>query len=159
MAILLLYLIALFPLTVDVYRFDDGYAELWYEIPVAQMLSGNDYSQQDTVFLQYTYRLDVYHIADNDSATITGVKGAAISPGCQNDYFVDYVPLHLYPGVFRYDLHISSGTGVFVFRNCSGAARDVSSCNDAAQAADKPGAGLSSMRMLAFSDRVHASAR
>lgn len=117
MAVLLLCLISLFPLTVDVYRFNDGYAELWYEIPVAQMLSENDYSQQDTVFLQYTYRLGVHHIADNDSATITGAKGASVSPGCQNDYFVDYIPLHLYPGTFRYDLHISSGTGVFVFRN------------------------------------------
>ncbi len=117
MAVLLLCLISLFPLTVDVYRFGDGYAELWYEIPVAQMLSKDDYSQLDTVFLQYTYRLGVHHIADRDSATIAGVKGAAISSGSQNDYFVDYIPLHLYPGTFRYDLQISCGAGVFVYRN------------------------------------------
>jgi hypothetical protein len=117
MTLFLLCLISLFPLTVDVYRFDDGYAELWYEIPVAQMLSQDYYPRQDTLFHQYTYRLNVYHIEENDSATITGVKGASIAPGCQDDYFIDYIPLHLYTGTFRYDLHISSGPSVFVYRN------------------------------------------
>lgn len=117
MALFLLYVISFFPLTVDVYRFDDGYAELWYEIPVAQMLSQDEYTQQDTLFQQYTYRLGIYHIEEYDSAAISGVKGASIAPGCHDDYFIDYIPLHLYPGSFRYDLHISSGTGVFVYRN------------------------------------------
>lgn len=116
MALFLLCLISVFPLTVDVYRFDDGYTELWYEIPVAQLVSPDENARQDTLFCQYTYRLDVYHVEENDSATIAGVKGASVAPGSLGDHFIDHIPLHLYPGTFRYDLHITSGTGVFVYR-------------------------------------------
>jgi hypothetical protein len=117
MTLFLLCLLSVFPLTVDVYRFDDGYTELWYEVPVAQLVLPDNNTRQDTLFCQYTYRLDVYHVEENDSATVSGVKGASIVPGSTGEHFIDHIPLHLYPGTFRYDLRITSGAGVFVYRN------------------------------------------
>jgi len=108
--ILLLSFIATFPLILDCYRFENNYVEVWYRIPVSLLFSPNELesAEENTVLKKYSYRFDIYDKMMNDSAYIEGIKGAHITSDQQNSYFIDYLPVYLYPGNFCYRFLIES---------------------------------------------------
>ena len=111
MEIILLELISTLSLTVNCYRFEAGYVEVWYQIPISQIFSPQELKStaKDTIFIKYSYRFDIYDENKKDSSYIEGIKGTYITPKQQKDYFIDYLPVSLYPGVFSYRLEIRSG--------------------------------------------------
>jgi GWxTD domain-containing protein len=103
---LLLSLFSFFPVSVDCYRFDGGYVEVWYQIPIRQVYISQYHESQDTTFIQYSYRFTIYEEHHQDSSSTTGVKGTYITPPQQEGHLVDYIPITLYPGTFHYFLEI-----------------------------------------------------
>jgi GWxTD domain-containing protein len=103
---LLLSLLSFFQVSVDCYRFDEGYVEVWYQIPLCEAYTFPQHKSHDTTFIQYFYRFTVYEEHRHDSSSTTGVKGAHITPAQQEGYLIDYIPISLYPGTFHYLLEI-----------------------------------------------------
>jgi GWxTD domain-containing protein len=103
----------------EVYRFDDTALELWYQIPVAQLLDTNVMtgSTGDTVIAQYEYRLQVTSQDGSDSGMTEGKKNVAIvATGAPEEWLVtDYLPLTLYPGRFKIALLICAETDTGVY--------------------------------------------
>ncbi len=108
--IILLSLITTFPLTVDSYRFENSYVEIWYRIPVGMFYVPDELQliDKDAVLKKYLYHFSIFDKIMNDSAYIEGIKGAHITPDKQKSYFLDYLPVHLYPGDFCYRFVIES---------------------------------------------------
>ena len=94
-------------LEVGVYRFDEGYVEFWYQLPIAALIDSQDVSaRMDSVNATYSYS---FHIRDDegvDSAVIAGSKDVLIYQEDWQDLIVDYLPLYLYSGRFKYDFRV-----------------------------------------------------
>ncbi len=105
------YFIFIAAIDINVYRFAENYVEFWYQIPVNQVFALDELNaaKEDTIFKEYSYRLDIYNIADDDSGYFEGTKGALVIPEQRHDYFIDYIPAYLYPGEFLYTLAIETG--------------------------------------------------
>ena len=110
MGFILISIIFTSPLTVDYYRFEGGYAEVWYQISVQSLFTPAELqlTPSKTIFKRYTFRFDVYNEEKGDSAHIDGMKGVEVSPGQQKNYLIDFLPINLYPGRFSYNLKIES---------------------------------------------------
>jgi len=91
---------------IELYRFADNYVEFWYQISINP--AAEEQTVQDSVFKEYTYRLEIHNTQCSDSGVIDGEKGAFLFPSLdQNEvYFIDYIPVYLYPGIFEYKLKI-----------------------------------------------------
>ncbi|MGB3477595.1 MAG: GWxTD domain-containing protein [bacterium] len=96
--------------TVDHYRFQDGYTELWYQLSISDILTYNEQVlvQKSTILKEFSYRLGIYDDVKKDSAFIEGTKGAYITRGQQTGYFIDHIPVYLYPGNFSYCFTVES---------------------------------------------------
>jgi hypothetical protein len=68
---LLLQLLSMVSLSHTVYRFEN-YVELWYQIPVRDMVSEEAFMSSPTVFVSYEYKLDVRAEAMADEALKQG---------------------------------------------------------------------------------------
>lgn len=108
----ILSVITTFQFTMNIYRFEGNYVEAWYQVPLSQIISPEESlsTLKDTIFKKYSYCLNIYSREKRDSARIEGVKGAYVSSVQQTDYFIDYIPLYLYPGNFSYRFIIESGS-------------------------------------------------
>jgi len=104
------FLISLTNLDTDCYRFDEGYAEFWYKIPLSEIFSFDAlFSVKDSIMKKYTYRFAIYSETGKDSVILEGIKGAIIKAERSGDYIIDHIPLYLYPGRFFYQFELSSG--------------------------------------------------
>jgi GWxTD domain-containing protein len=103
---LLLSLLSFLQVSAECFRFDEGYAEVWYQIPIRQAYVFSQHESHDTIFIQYSYRFTVYEEHHQDSSSTTGVKGTYITPAQQEGHLIDYIPITLYPGTFHYLLEI-----------------------------------------------------
>jgi len=94
-------------LNCNCYRFDQGYAELWYTIPTADIFSIDELDKsKNTISKKYSYRLIVSSQTGNDSATHTGIKSAEVNAEQHDDQIMDYIPIYLNSGSFIYQLEI-----------------------------------------------------
>jgi len=106
-------------------RFAEGYTEFWYQVDITSDLSVTKEKQPeaDSIFVTYQYQLFVQHIDHTDSGMVEGTKGAVIKGDQKEVYFIDFVPIYLYPGRFRYIFTISSeswicsDTGTVIINN------------------------------------------
>jgi GWxTD domain-containing protein len=103
---LVLSLLSFFQVLVDCYRFDEGYVEVWYQIPLAETYAFSQHEFHDTTFIHYVYRFTMYEVHGQDSSSTTGVKGAYITAAQREGYLIDYIPITLYPGTFHYVLEV-----------------------------------------------------
>uniref|UniRef100_A0A7C4TFG0 GWxTD domain-containing protein n=1 Tax=candidate division WOR-3 bacterium TaxID=2052148 RepID=A0A7C4TFG0_UNCW3 len=107
---LIFLLISLIRLETDCYRFNEGYVELWYRIPLSDICSSTELtSGGDSIVKSYTYRLFIYESSKKDSAISEGVKQAIVKSENPGDYIIDCVPIYLYPGKFFYQIDLHSG--------------------------------------------------
>lgn len=91
------------------YRFDQGYCELWYTIPTADIFSLDELNPaSEKISKVYRYRLVVYPANAADSAVHEGFKYATVDRSQKKDMVMDYIPIFLFPGVFSYRLEINS---------------------------------------------------
>ncbi len=86
--------------------------ELWFQLPLASFvdtlqLRGLD----DTVFGICSYNFDIHNVDGSDSAFQQEEKEIVVRKGEESDYFIDYIPLSLYPGRFAYTLNINAKDG------------------------------------------------
>ncbi len=96
------------------FLFPQGYVELWYEVPANALFHTEIDLSADSVIKKYRYQLRVYSKSTNDSAVKEGIKLGKMKKGKQQELMIDYLPLHLYPGCFAYELKITSGGEVFI---------------------------------------------
>ncbi|MGQ9847574.1 MAG: GWxTD domain-containing protein [Bacteroidales bacterium] len=110
MIILGLMVITFMHFDVAIYRFKDGYSEIWYQIPVSQIFSLEELSSvaKDSIFKKYYYCINVYDVLKQDSSFFEGMKGGFVHIKQKEDYFIDYIPVYLYPGKFSYRLTIGT---------------------------------------------------
>jgi GWxTD domain-containing protein len=109
MDLLLLYIVPALTLNCEVYRFDQGYSEVWYTLPAADIFSFEELeSAGPTVTKKYHYRLVVHSRSSADSAVHEGMKGAAVDPTRKSDYLIDFIPVFLSAGQYRYRLDIDA---------------------------------------------------
>lgn len=110
MIILVLMVITLMHYDVECYRFEDGYSEIWYQIPVSHIFSLEELSSatKDSISKKYYYRVKIYDMVKQDSSFFEGTKGKFIHIKQKDDYFIDFIPVYLYPGNFSYRLTIGS---------------------------------------------------
>lgn len=92
----------------NLYKFDEGYCECWYKIPVSDIFSMDEVDKnKDTLVKQYSYKITIY--AGKDSIFREGIKRAMVTSKQNSDYILDYFPLYLTEGNFSYRLSISCG--------------------------------------------------
>lgn len=103
---LIVLFIQMLTIACDYYRFDHGYVEFWYQIPLSNIFSS---ITEETITKRYAYRIVVYSQAGQDSIVKEGIKGAQVGDERWGDYIIDYFPLSLFPGKFTYQLKVSSG--------------------------------------------------
>ena len=109
MGILLLYVLPALTLNCEVYRFDQGYSEIWYTLPAADIFSFEELqSAKPSVTKKYHYRLVVRSRSDADSAVHEGMKSATVDPARKSDYLIDFIPVFLSAGHYRYRLDIDA---------------------------------------------------
>jgi GWxTD domain-containing protein len=96
--------------TIDCYRFQNDYAEVWYQLSINDILTQEEQAlvQEKTFLKEFSFELGIYDDAKKDSAFIEGKKGAYITREQGSGYFIDHIPVYLYPGEFRYYLAIES---------------------------------------------------
>ncbi|MGQ9535495.1 MAG: GWxTD domain-containing protein, partial [bacterium] len=100
-------LFAFLEIQTKLYKFDEGYCEFWYKIPVSDIFSMDEIDKnKDTLVKKYSYRITLY--ADKDSIFKEGIKKAVITSKQASDYILDYFPLYLTAGKFSYRFLISS---------------------------------------------------
>jgi hypothetical protein len=130
--ILLLFLFTVYPLEVELFRFEGGYTEIWYKIPVRDVLTAQQLINPDTLLKKFSYRFDVYCLEKNDSAYVDGVKGARVTTELYDDYFIDFIPLYLYPGSFRYRLVVTADANTFLYNGQTTISTDTAAlwCSD-----------------------------
>jgi GWxTD domain-containing protein len=109
--ILILSLFSFLQVSVDYYRFDEGYVEVWYQIPLRQAYVSSHDESHDTTFIQYSYRFTISEEHGQDSSSTTGTKGVYVTSAYQQGYLIDYIPITLYSGIFHYFLEIESDSG------------------------------------------------
>jgi GWxTD domain-containing protein len=103
---LALILIQVMPFEVECYRFGQNQVECWYEIDLAAIRAT---AEKDTAFKGYSYRFVVRSVTNQDSIVREGRKGISITGVRADNYILDYVPLHLFPGAFTYKLELITG--------------------------------------------------
>lgn len=92
------------------YRFDDGYCEFWYQIPLTKIFSTGELSaSEDSITKQYTYEITLYSQETGDSISRKGIKGTVIKANQKFDYIIDCFPLYLHSGKFTYKFVINPG--------------------------------------------------
>ncbi len=133
-ALLNITLTAFLPANIAIYRFEENYVEIWYQIPVSQVFSPQELQSApfDSIFKEYQYRFDIHNNITNDSAQIEGTKGALIRHNQRSEYFIDYIPIFLYPGTFDYRLTFTSAGAASVFEGRIDMSGDtlIISCSD-----------------------------
>ena len=102
MCLLILQIFCALSITVEPYRFSTGYVELWYQIPSSAFYPTADTIQSAKTKLEYSYRCVVISEADNDSAVKESIKRPATLERYSREPVVDYIPLYLAPGNYRY---------------------------------------------------------
>ncbi len=102
-----MFVIILFASSIEckIYQFEQGYAEVWYRIPVRDIFSLP--TEGDALYNTYTYYIAIYSEENNDTVIREGVKGIRKSIGAGDGYVIDYFPIFLYTGHFNYTLTIS----------------------------------------------------
>ncbi len=108
----ILILLTLQQLNLDVYRFEGGYAEIWYQLPLSYLVDSQHLqTTADTFYDFYSYHFYIENVDGSDSAYFEGKK-AIISCGENGgEHIIDGFPLNLYSGRFQYTLHIMSVSG------------------------------------------------
>lgn len=95
----------------ELYIFDEGYCEFWYKIPVSHIFSMDEISgKKDTLIKEYSYEIIIFAQNHPDSTFKKGIKRAAVIAGKKTDYdyIIDYFPLYMSEGRFKYRFSISS---------------------------------------------------
>ncbi|UCG29552.1 MAG: GWxTD domain-containing protein [candidate division WOR-3 bacterium] len=93
----------------NVYRFDRGYIEVWYQLPVAYLVDSQRlHATEDTVYDFYSYRFNIQNVDGTDSAILEGKKGVMSYGEDSGELILDYIPLSLYSGKFEYALQINA---------------------------------------------------
>ncbi|HEX7320432.1 MAG TPA: GWxTD domain-containing protein [bacterium] len=109
MGILILYVLPALSLNCEAYRFDQGYSEIWYTLPAADIFSFEELeSARPNVTKKYHYRLVVHSKSSADSAVHEGMKSATVDPTRKSDYLIDFIPVFLGAGQYRYQLDIDA---------------------------------------------------
>jgi len=97
------------------YKFNEGYCEFWYQIPLTQVFSINEFSaSEDSIVKQYTYEIILYSKETNDSISRKGIKGTVIKAHQKTDYVIDCFPLYLHSGKFNFKFVINPGGELIV---------------------------------------------
>ena len=107
-----LTMIVLLQLDIGVYRFENGYAELWYQLPVSSVVDSQYlHLTVDTVYSSYSYEFRISNLDGTDSACFDDRKTIVTCCDGGDELIVDCIPLNLYGGRFQYTLHMSVSTG------------------------------------------------
>jgi GWxTD domain-containing protein len=110
--VVFLTMIALLQLDMNVYRFESGYTEVWYQLPVFCLVDSQHFQvTADTFHDSYSYEFYIKNIDGTDSAYFEGRKTIVSCYGNGDELIVDRIPLNLYNGRFQYTLHITAVTG------------------------------------------------
>jgi len=108
----ILILLVLSQLDLNVYRFDNGYVEVWYQIPVSSLVDAQHSQATAAVFYDvYSYRFRIKNVDGSDSAYFEDEKTVITGDGVTDGLIIDYFPLNLYSGRFEYDMHITAVGG------------------------------------------------
>jgi len=107
---MILILISIFQLNIEYYRFEGGYTEFWYQIPVSQIFTPEQLESPDIVLKKYSYNVNIHNKKRNDSFHIEGIKRVRMTPEQKDYYIVDYLPVQLYPEHFYYHLEVISNS-------------------------------------------------
>jgi GWxTD domain-containing protein len=111
---ILLFLIMLQVLEVNVYRFENGYVEIWYGLPISALVDSMVLERtEDSTHVTYSYGVSIRNADGTDSASVEGKKGVYLRAEEREDYVIDYVPLTLYPGKFHYDFDVNVACGAY----------------------------------------------
>ena len=109
-----LLLIAAQPFAFAAYRFEGGYVEVWYQLPISCVIDTLDFGiADDTITGTYTYQLRICSEDGTDSANVEGRKATSMTKEEQGDFIVDYLPVQLYPGRFLFTFDMCVQTGDF----------------------------------------------
>jgi GWxTD domain-containing protein len=101
-------------LEVSVYRFESGYVELWYQLPIAALVDSHEFKiSQDSVSVSCIYTFSIRSADGTDSALVEGNKTTCVYLDDLQDFIIDYLPLNLYPGSFLYDFLVKVKKGSF----------------------------------------------
>jgi len=128
-----LLLITLQVLEVNVYRFERGSVEIWYRLPISVLQdSVTGIMPGDSTEASYSYWISIHNEDGTDSASIEGRKSLYVRAGDVDDFVIDYLPLALYAGRFRYDLRVYAGSDDYHDRGVIEIAEDSDylSCSD-----------------------------
>jgi GWxTD domain-containing protein len=110
--VVVLILLALSQLDVNVYRFENGYVEVWYQVPVSSLVDAHhSRARADAFYDVYSYRFHIKNVDGSDSAYFEGEKTVISGGEVTDEMIVDYFPLNLYSGRFEYILHITAAGG------------------------------------------------
>jgi len=109
MLVIWLSILAAQALEMSVFRFESGYVELWYQLPLACLVDTQHLqSPEDTVYDFYSYDFHIQNVDGSDSAFLQGKKDVVLAIGEEGNCTVDCIPLALYPGRFRYTLNVTA---------------------------------------------------
>lgn len=98
----IIFLIGDLQITTRIYRFEECYVELWYQIPVRNIISLQVANPNER---EFSYKLLLTAVGEKDTTVRKGIKHFVSDSG---DYVYDYFPLWLYPDTFSYQLFISA---------------------------------------------------
>ena len=96
------------------YKFNEGYCEFWYQIPLTQIFSTGELFASDSIIKQYAYEIILYSQETRDSISRKGIKGTVIKAHQKTDCVIDCFPLYLYSGKFNFKFVISPGGELIV---------------------------------------------
>ncbi len=101
---MILFIVLMQVLDVSVYRYESGYTELWYQLPMSVLVDSQELKTvSDSVCTSFHYTFDIRNVDGSDSALVEGNKTVCVYPDDLGDIVIDYLPLSLYPGSFVYD--------------------------------------------------------
>uniref|UniRef100_A0A7C4XEF4 GWxTD domain-containing protein n=1 Tax=candidate division WOR-3 bacterium TaxID=2052148 RepID=A0A7C4XEF4_UNCW3 len=110
MNIIIYFLFSIIDIQTALYKFDEGYCEFWYRIPLAHIFSMNEFTiAGDSIIKEYAYEITVYPSEGRDSTQRKGIKIAVIRNNQKDGYIIDCIPLYLPSGAFSYRFIINSG--------------------------------------------------
>ncbi|MGB7054189.1 MAG: GWxTD domain-containing protein [bacterium] len=101
-----LLLIVLQTLQVEVFRFEAGYVEVWYQLPISALVDSQDLVAGDTICATYSYTFAIHNNDGTDSAFVEGRKSVDVYKEDWEDFIIDHLSLDLYPGRFNYDFDV-----------------------------------------------------
>ncbi len=102
MLLAILFIVVNLQVNTRIYRFEEGYVELWYQIPLKDIVP---LTESNSFLREFSYRLEITSKREKESTIREGNKVIVHDAG---DCVYEYFPLWLYPDSFSYQLVIST---------------------------------------------------